>query len=135
MIALQGTGGGGEALMLMAERTCLPTAARLEAVGFLQGPLCAAALNPVAKCEFHRASFPHGLGWDQSMGLGWGPGCRAQRYTAMRVPWCGSGAAGSVQAWALLRAVPYILQPHPHTSRRRNPPSRLLIQPHLLLRG
>lgn len=39
--------GAGTELGSEAERTCLPAAARLEAVDLLQGPLSPAAQNPV----------------------------------------------------------------------------------------
>lgn len=77
VIAWLGSRGGDRSSGSWAERTCLPTAARLEAVDLLQGPLSPAALNPVASVGPTELALPAGGAGVRAWAEG-GAGNRAQ---------------------------------------------------------
>lgn len=100
------------------ERTHRPTAARLEAVDLLQGPLRPAALNPAASVSPTEPALPLGRARGRAWAVGVG-GQSAEQGTARSTPaqpGMVSGAAGAVQARALLHAVPWNQKPYTHTS-------------------
>ena len=115
---LAGHQGRGDLLRLMAERTCLPTAARLEAVDLLRGPLRPAAPNPGANMSPSKPTLP--------MGEEAGMQSRALRHSHASPPaWVYAGPGTPLSA----SLVPAATLPHQH--RSRNLSSRLLIQPPL----
>lgn len=119
---LAGHQGRGDPLMLMAERTCLPTAARLEAVDLLRGPLCPAAPSPGANMSPSEPALPV----REEAGMQ----SRALMHSHASPPaWVCAGLGTPLSA----SLVPAATLPHQH--RRRNLSSRLLIQPPLHSEG